>query len=314
MCRKIFFVNELDAINNLLVPVGTQIVTLIDAKILNENRFQKRGAVCVVITQPRDAQHSYIAEFPDNSKSSLKRNEFAIRKHFQNDGAANAMRDLNLSEFVIYRCVVGSRAFGLDDENSDTDLRGIYLPPADFHWSLNGVPEQIENKANEECYWELQKFLTLALKANPNILECLHTPLIEFSNDLADELISIRYIFYSQLVYQTYNGYVMSQFKKLEGDLRNNQTIRPKHAMHLIRLLLQGIGILRENQLNIRVAEHRDKLLAVKRGEIEWNEINAWRLSLHKDFDAAFANTELPERPDYKRANEFLIKARRLMV
>jgi len=34
---------------------------------------------------------------------------------------------------------------GLDDSESGTDLRGIYLPPADLHWSLYGVPEQLEN-------------------------------------------------------------------------------------------------------------------------------------------------------------------------
>jgi uncharacterized protein len=45
-----------------------------------------------------------------------------------------------------------------------------------------------------------------------------------------------------------------------------------------------------------------------------WPEVNAWRLSLHKDFDEAFASTELPERPDYAWANEFLLKARREMV
>ena len=35
--------------------------------------------------------------------------------------------------------MVGSRAFGLDNEASDTDLRGIYLPPARAHGSLYGV-------------------------------------------------------------------------------------------------------------------------------------------------------------------------------
>ena len=30
------------------------------------------------------------------------------------------------------------------------------------------------------------------------------------------------------------------------------------------------------------------------------------------DFDRAFADTKLPERPDYEKANAFLIKARRL--
>lgn len=45
-----------------------------------------------------------------------------------------------------------------------------------------------------------------------------------------------------------------------------------------------------------------------------WKEVNAWRLDLHKKFNQAKINSSLPERPDYDRANIFLIKARREMV
>lgn len=299
---------------NLILPVGTQIVTLIEVKVINENRFQPRGTVGGIKSSPKDATHSYLIEFPDASIASLKRNEFAIRKQFQTETAINPLEDQDLSKYVIYRCVVGSRAFGLDDENSDTDLRGIYLPPAHLHWSMYGVPEQLENKENEECYWELQKFLMLALKANPNILECLNTPLIEFKNEITDELLSIKNVFLSKLVYQTYNGFVMSQFKKIEQDLRSVGEIRWKHAMHLIRLLLQGIDILKTGELIVKTEENREKLLAIKRGELMWESVNDWRLMLHKEFENAFAETKLPERPDYERANKFLIDARRKMV
>jgi uncharacterized protein len=300
--------------SKLILPIGTQIVALIDVKVINENRFQPRGSVGVIKSSPKDATHSYVAEFLDGSLSAIKRNEFAIRKHYQTETAIDPQKDQNLYDYVIYRCVVGSRAFGLDDENSDTDLRGIYLPPANVHWSMYGVPEQLENKENEECYWELQKFLILALKANPNILECLNTPLIEYKTAIAGELLSIKHIFFSKLVYQTYNGYVMSQFKKLEQDLRANGEIRWKHAMHLTRLLLQGIEILREGELNIKVTEYRDKLLTIKRGEMLWEIVNDWRLILHKDFENAFGETKLPERPDYEKANQFLVKTRKMMV
>ena len=106
--------------------------------------------------------------------------------------------------FIIYRCVVGSRAHGLDDAASDTDRRGIYLPPARLHWSLAGLPEQIEDRAVHECYWELEKFLRLALKASPNVLECLSTPLVEHATPLAEELRGLRDRFLSKQLYQTY--------------------------------------------------------------------------------------------------------------
>jgi len=163
-------------------------------------------------------------------------------------------------------------------------------------------------------YWELQKFLVLALKANPNVLECLYTPLVESTTDLAGELLNMREVFLSRLVYQTYNGYVLSQFKKLEQDYRAAGEIKWKHAMHLMRLLLSGITVLREGLVPLSVEEHRDKLLAIRGGDIAWDEVNAWRLELHKCFNQAYEGTKLPATPDYQRVNDFLVRARRSVV
>jgi predicted nucleotidyltransferase len=300
---------------HLIIPVGTQVVMLVEVKGSAGGHVLPRGAVGEVTSAPQDNSHSYHVRFTDGSEAALRRPEFAVRKHHQAGELLqpeDGLSDFNLYDHVIYACVVGSRAFGLDDESSDVDRRGIYLPPAEMHWSLYGVPEQLENKSTEECYWELQKFLTLALKANPNVLECLYTPLVEKATPLALELLEIRSVFLSKLIYQTYNGYVLSQFKKLEQDLRNRGAIRWKHAMHLIRLLLEGISVLKEGFLPVRMDEHREQLLAIRRGEAPWEEINAWRLTLHKEFDAAFAVTSLPERPDYEKVNAFLVHARRV--
>jgi predicted nucleotidyltransferase len=217
-------------------------------------------------------------------------------------------------DFVIYRCVIGSRAYGLEHDASDTDRRGVYLPPADMHWSLYGVPEQLEDANTQETYWEMQKFLVLALKANPNVLECLYTPLVEHASELAREMLAIRECFLSKLAYQTYNGYVMSQFKKLQADLRNKGQVKWKHVMHLIRLLLSGIHVLREGVVQVHVGAHREQLLAIKRGELPWEDVEKWRLALHQEFDAAAGNTRLPDRPDYQSANALLLKARRMMA
>jgi predicted nucleotidyltransferase len=154
----------------------------------------------------------------------------------------------------------------------------------------------------------------LALKANPNVLECLYTPLIEQVTPLGQELLAMRESFLSRLVYQTYNGYVMSQFKKMQADLRNQGQVKWKHVMHLIRLLISGIDVLQTGFVTVKVIEHRDQLLAIKRGELAWDETEQWRLMLHTEFDQALVETRLPERPDYEQANAFLIKARRLAL
>jgi predicted nucleotidyltransferase len=180
-----------------------------------------------------------------------------------------------------------------------------------LEWSLAGVPEQLETD-NEEAYWEIEKFVRLALKANPNVLECLYSPLVETCTPIARELIAIRSVFLSRHVHRTYNAYVLSQFKKIEQDLRNQGQVRWKHVMHLIRLLLSGVGVLREGFVPLKVEEHRDRLLAIRRGEVSWEDVERWRLSLHRELDDALKSTHLPEHPDYQRANDFLIGARRI--
>ena len=157
----------------------------------------------------------------------------------------------------------------------------------------------------------MQKFLTMTLKANPNILECLYSPMVEKVAPLGAELLTLRQQFLSQMIFQTFNGYAMSQFKKIEQDIRNHGEVRWKHAMHLLRLLLTGASTLRESRVPVRVETHRDRLLTVKRGELPWSEVDAWRKELHRDFERALAETKLPERPDYEGANRFLIRARR---
>jgi len=219
-----------------------------------------------------------------------------------------------LYERVIYRCVIGSRAYGLDDEASDTDRRGIYLPPAELHWSLYGVPEQLENDETQEVYWELQKFIVLALKANPNVLECLYSPIVEDITPLGEELLSMREAFLSKLVFQTFSGYVASQFKKMQTDIRNQGRVKWKHVMHLIRLLLSGTHVLRDGTMIVDVGPHRDQLLAIKRGEMPFADADAWRKELQHDFESAFQITTLPDRPDYERANAFLVDARRRAI
>ena len=299
----------------VILPPGTQVVSLAEVRGTDGRAVHPRGAVGVIIQSPGDYWHSYRVRFLDGFEASFTRDQISVLSMFQREQVMpDALAEYDLYRHVIYRCVVGSRAYGLDDQESDTDRRGIYLPPADRHWSLYGVPEQLENPAIEEVYWEAQKFVILALKANPNVLECLYTPLVEEASPLARELLEMRAKFLSRMVYQTYNGYVTSQFKKLQADIRNKGQVKWKHVMHLLRLLIGGVQTLETGQVPVHVGPHREKLLAIKRGEVPFEECEAWRLELHRRFDAALLTTTLPERPDYAAANDWLIRARRSMV
>ncbi|MBI3987490.1 MAG: nucleotidyltransferase domain-containing protein [Lentisphaerae bacterium] len=302
---------------NIILPVGTQIITRVEIKGSDGKPVRPKGIVGRIIKAPVDHLHSYVVQLPDGTEAPMRRHELTTRKQEHEEAlveASHVLAGYDLYQHVIYRCIVGSRAYGLNDGDSDTDRRGVYLPPAELQWSVFGVPEQLENQETEECYWELQKFITLALKANPNILECLYTPLVEHATPLAKELLRIRSIFLSKMIFRTFNGYAVSQFKKIEQDIRNQHEVKWKHAMHLVRLLICGIRTLEEMAMPVEVGAYRGPLLGIRRGEMPWKEVNAWRQKLHNDFDEAYRKTKLPERPDYEKANAFLIKARKSMV
>jgi uncharacterized protein len=299
------------------ISAGTQVVSLVEVRGTSDSLVHPRGAVGVVTRTPASAgERHFLVRFPDGFEGSLTRAQFDVLKHFKDrlPGADSVAPGFDLDSLIIYRCVVGSRAYGLDTDESDTDRRGVYLAPAEMQWSIFGAPEQFEDNAAQACYWELQKFLIMALKANPNILECLNSPMVEKVTPLGQELLNMRGVFLSQMIFQTFNGYAMSQFKKIEQDIRTQGEVRWKHAMHLLRLLLTGAQTLREGRVPVRVEAHRDRLLAVKRGEIPWADVDSWRKELHRDFERALAETKLPERPDYEAANGFLLKARLLQT
>lgn len=302
---------------NLIYSVGTKVVALRDVEDPPGRRAHPAGAVGVVVQAPANRDSPYRVRFIDGVEAKLSPTEIERLAEFSLGdamAAGDSSPQADLCDRVILRCVVGSRAFGLDGEDSDTDRRGVYLPPAVRHWSLVGVPEQLENDATQEVYWELQKFLVLALKANPNVLETLYSPIVEFATPLGERLLAMRSIFLSRMIYQTYNGYVLSQFKKSIADRRLRGTAKPKHSMHLLRLLLSGIAALREGAIRVDVGEHREKLLEVKSGALTWEEVEAWRKELHDRFDRAYADSPLPDRPDYAAADAFLIEARRAAV
>ncbi len=300
----------------LIYSVGTQVVVQKETYHINRRVAHPAGSVGVIVRSPTDRTHTYRVKFNDGFEAAVHHDQLVRLAEFKQDPNRKNVESsmIDLKERVIYRCVIGSRAYGLEDEQSDTDRRGIYLPPAELHWSLYGVPEQLENEETQEAYWELQKFVVLALKANPNVLECLYSPIVEFATPLAEELLAMREAFLSKLVYQTYSGYVASQFKKMQTDIRNQGQVKWKHVMHLIRLLISGINALREGKVTVEVGEQRERLLEIKRGVVPFAEVDAWRNRLQIEFEHAFQQTTLPDRPDYERVNAFLIHGRKLAL
>src|SRR5260221_1927876 len=110
----------------MILPPGTQVVSLAEVRGSDGRAVHPRGAVGVVIQSPGDYWHSYRVRFPDGFEAALRRQELSVLSHYKDgviEPGANPLAEYDLYRHVIYRCVVGSRAYGLDDSESDTDRR-----------------------------------------------------------------------------------------------------------------------------------------------------------------------------------------------
>ena len=64
------------------------------------------------------------------------------------------IKDIKEKGLLLFECISGSKAYGLNTEKSDTDLKGVYyLPKAQFY-GLDYIP-QISNETSDEVYYEL---------------------------------------------------------------------------------------------------------------------------------------------------------------
>ncbi|MFJ2673482.1 DNA polymerase beta superfamily protein [Streptomyces sp. NPDC087525] len=214
-------------------------------------------------------------------------------------------------EHTVYACVMGSRAFGLATEGSDTDRRGVFLAPTPLFWRFGKPPAHVEGPAPEQFSWELERFCSLALRTNPNVLECLHSPLVERIDDTGRELLALRDAFLSRRAHRTFVRYAEGQRRRLEADVRVHGAPRWKHAMHLLRLLASCRDLLRTGTLVVDVGRNRDHLLAVKRGEVPWPEVERRLTRLVAEADEAVSRSPLPADPDHARVEDFLTRVRR---
>jgi hypothetical protein len=297
-----------------VIAAGTQVVLKVAKPLAEGERYKPPGSVGVVLNSPPNNSEPYIVYFADGETVTATFFELALRRREVEDELGEVTADMR--PWIIYRCQVGSKAFGLTNDDSDDDLRGIYLPPARLHWSLRRLPEQLEfaDERRDEVYWELEKFLRLALKANPSVLETLWTPRVLVADETADELRAMRAAFLSKHIYKTYSGYVLSQFRRMANADKAKGVYKPKHAMHLIRLLYSGIAALETGEIRVDVGEHRAELLHIRNDGLPFEEVKHRALELDEHFQKAFEQTKLPEQPDYAVVDAFLISARRRMV
>jgi predicted nucleotidyltransferase len=216
-----------------------------------------------------------------------------------------------VDEHTAYSCVVGSRAYGLDGPDSDIDRRGVFVAPTPLFWGLDSPPTHVDGPAEEQFSWEVGRLCELALAANPTVLECLWSPLVERITPVGEELLAIRGAFLSTRLAETYGGYARDQLTRLDAARRRTGEVRWKQAMHVLRLLMAGAHVLHRGEILVDVTAHRERLLAVRAGSVPWPAVQEWAAELRTELAVAAERTTLPVEPDRSTVDAFLIRTRR---
>lgn len=81
---------------------------------------------------------------------------------------------------IIYACESGSRAWGFPSQDSDYDVRFIYVRPLEWYLSIEEQRDVIERPISDQLDingWDIRKALKLFRKSNPPLLEWLQSPI-----------------------------------------------------------------------------------------------------------------------------------------
>lgn len=216
---------------------------------------------------------------------------------------------------VILEGVVGSHAYGLATPESDIDIKGIFVAPTTEVLGLH-PPKEIKDHTDPDwVYYEVGKFMKLAMAANPTVLELLFLNDYEKLSAVGKILVDNRHLFLSQRVRKTYGGYALAQARKLNsrgGSYSSALDKRyEKHSRHILRLIYQGRQILETGDLNVLLSEEqREEVFAF--GKKSPEEILERFEEEFKALDTI--ESALPDKPDEEKISQLLVDIRRMYL
>jgi len=104
---------------------------------------------------------------------------------------------------VLYACESGSRAWGFESDDSDFDVRFIYLRRTEWYLTIQNKRDVIEKPIDDELDvsgWDVPKALQLLRKSNPPLLEWLQSPIVYAqTSSFVDRLSELMDEYYSPI-------------------------------------------------------------------------------------------------------------------
>lgn len=127
-----------------------------------------------------------------------------------------------LPNSIIFATLHGSHAYGLNNEASDEDVRGICIPPHKYLMGFVESFDQADLKEPDTNIFSIHKFFKLASLCNPNCVEILFTEPEDhiIVTPIGQKLIDNRNLFLSKLAKHSFLGYAKSQLHRIENHKR----------------------------------------------------------------------------------------------
>lgn len=198
------------------LPHGTEVVTC--AVVELPDRVLPMGAVGRVLERRGER---VVVDLVGVGSVELARRDVAPRKVGQARFAARRAGAWGaLSSTIVLRATVGSRAWGLADERSDVDERGVFALPLTWTVGLAERTVDLVSADGSQTFWEIEKAIRQALRADPNTLEALFVPSARATDDVGAWLLEEREAFVSREIFGSFARYAVSQLRRLEQSAR----------------------------------------------------------------------------------------------
>jgi predicted nucleotidyltransferase len=140
---------------------------------------------------------------------------------------------------IVYACESGSRAWGFPSQDSDFDVRFIYVRRAEWYLSIFEKRDVIERPISDMLDisgWDLSKALWLFRKSNPPLLEWLQSPIqYHSSTGVADRIRELAALSFSpRSVIYHYLHMARGNYR----DYLQGETVKIKKYFYVLRPLL----------------------------------------------------------------------------
>lgn len=118
---------------------------------------------------------------------------------------------------LLFKCITGSQSYGTNTENSDVDIKGVYIQSNDDVLGLNY--KDLVSVTDDEVYYEIRRYVDLLSSANPSVLEMLFVEdrFVLYCHPSFQILRDNRHSFLTKKCKDSFGGMAVQQIKKAKG-------------------------------------------------------------------------------------------------